>query len=104
MIFPLIAFSKPSFDCAKATTKVEKTICSDDELAELDLELSKVYSEKRSLANVKSSQKKWIKNRNKIGCLAPSGWVLKILEVEDYLFHNYKKQLLDGENHANYTS
>ncbi len=37
-------------------------------------------------------------------CLAPSGWVLKILEVEDYLFHNYKKQLLDGENHANYTS
>ncbi len=67
MMFPLIAFSKPSFDCAKATTKVEKTICSDDELAELDLELSKVYSEKRSLANVKSSQKKWIKNRNKIG-------------------------------------
>ncbi len=67
MMFPLIAFSKPSFDCAKATTKVEKTICSDDKLAELDLELSKIYSEKKSIPNVKSSQKKWIKNRNKIG-------------------------------------
>ena len=30
------AKTAPSFDCAKATTEVEKLICSDDELAKLD--------------------------------------------------------------------
>ena len=33
----------PSFDCRKATTEVEKLICSDDELAKLDVEMSKSY-------------------------------------------------------------
>ena len=31
-----IAKEQPSFDCNKATTEVEKIICSDDELARLD--------------------------------------------------------------------
>ena len=33
----------PSFDCNKATTEVEKLICSDDELAKLDVEMNKSY-------------------------------------------------------------
>ena len=32
-----------SFDCGKATSEVEKIICSDDELSRLDESLSKVY-------------------------------------------------------------
>jgi len=35
--------AKPSFDCAKATTKVEKVICSDSELAKLDRLYSNLY-------------------------------------------------------------
>ncbi|WP_181566357.1 lysozyme inhibitor LprI family protein [Helicobacter monodelphidis] len=35
--------AKPSFDCTKATTKIEKMICSDSELARLDRLYSKLY-------------------------------------------------------------
>ncbi|TLD83049.1 hypothetical protein LS81_006265 [Helicobacter trogontum] len=37
--------AKPSFDCAKATTKVEKIICNDEsgELQKLDRLYSKLY-------------------------------------------------------------
>lgn len=38
-----LAKDSPSFDCAKATTEVEKLICSDDELAKLDVEMNKSY-------------------------------------------------------------
>ena len=40
---PAGAKVQPSFDCAKATTEVEKLICSDDELAKLDVEMNKWY-------------------------------------------------------------
>ena len=35
--------TKPSFDCAKASTNAEKLVCSDDELARLDNELANSY-------------------------------------------------------------
>ena len=41
------AKTAPSFDCAKATTEVEKLICSDDELAKLDVEMNKWYKKAR---------------------------------------------------------
>lgn len=34
---------RPSFDCNKAFTKVEKLICGDDTLADLDLQMALVY-------------------------------------------------------------
>ncbi|MDR2141053.1 MAG: hypothetical protein LBR11_04570 [Deltaproteobacteria bacterium] len=34
---------KPSFDCAAASTDVEKIVCSDVELADLDMEMSQLY-------------------------------------------------------------
>ena len=41
---------KPSFDCAKATTKAEKIICSDEsgDLQNLDRYMSKIYTQLRS--------------------------------------------------------
>lgn len=35
---------EPSFDCKKASTKVEKMICSDAELAKSDKELNELYN------------------------------------------------------------
>lgn len=40
----------PSFDCRKAKSTAEKLICSDNELAQLDIELSKVYSRAKQVA------------------------------------------------------
>jgi uncharacterized protein len=36
----------PSFSCSKATTRVEKLICSDKDLSALDLEYSRLYNER----------------------------------------------------------
>lgn len=57
-----------SFDCDKASTKVEKMICSSAELAKLDDELNRVYEEalKKTTdpAGFKEQQRKWLKERN----------------------------------------
>lgn len=55
-----------SFDCAKATTKVEKTICENDDLSRLDQELDTAYRGSLSRDDVKrqaiKSQRDWLKN------------------------------------------
>lgn len=33
----------PSFECSKATTEVEKLICSDDRLADLDMQMADLF-------------------------------------------------------------
>lgn len=61
----LICFSlqaSPSFDCSKATTAVEKTICSNAQLSSLDRELSVLYKEFGS--EQRDAQRAWIKQRN----------------------------------------
>lgn len=68
----------PSFDCAKVTTEVEKLICSDNELAKLDVEMNKWYKKahlwratysKESKIGLQNSQNKWLQRRNKFECL-----------------------------------
>jgi uncharacterized protein YecT (DUF1311 family) len=76
LCLPFTAHSA-SFDCDKASTLVEKAICGDKELSDLDDTLQSVY--KRALSQVedaetlKSDQRNWLKNtRNKCktpGCL-----------------------------------
>lgn len=55
-----------SFDCAKASTKLEKLICSDKELNALDDALGKAYKKALSGAAdrdaLKNGQKEWLKN------------------------------------------
>lgn len=60
----------PSFDCAKAATPVEKTICADADLARLDGELVAAYRQALGQARdgdaLKSEQQTWLRQvRNK---------------------------------------
>lgn len=83
----------PSFDCAKASTVAEKTICADPLLGKFDGALSENY--KYMLASdigdgarndLKATQKKWLAERNKCTdsqCLATS-YRKRIDEVCEY--------------------
>lgn len=63
------AENKPSFDCSKANSEIEKLICGNTELSSLDVELSEVYSklqgslDDKGKSDLKSSQIAWIKKR-----------------------------------------
>ncbi|OOX97237.1 hypothetical protein BOP98_09330, partial [Campylobacter coli] len=64
--------AKPSFDCAKASTKVEKMICNDKsgELQKLDRYMAKTYKELRQNLNkneqnkLLTSQRLWLQTLN----------------------------------------
>ncbi len=61
----------PSFDCLKARTLVEKTICNNPELAQLDVNLNSAYkqsinsSDLKYVEQLKVEQRAWLKERNK---------------------------------------
>lgn len=64
---------EPSFDCKKASTKVEKMICSDAELAQEDKELNELYNKymefvSKNLPDYKDivikAQRNWMRERN----------------------------------------
>ncbi len=69
-------FAAPSFDCAKAAEISEKIICGNDELAALDVELSKLYSARLSEldsfgnAALRKDEKAWIDHRMRF-CAPP---------------------------------
>ncbi|MBF0118877.1 MAG: DUF1311 domain-containing protein [Desulfobacterales bacterium] len=55
-----------SFDCSKASTKVEKLVCDDANLSKLDEELGKAYGEaKKKVFDLNDEQRAWLKSRNK---------------------------------------
>jgi hypothetical protein len=56
-----IDFVKPSFDCAKSQTHVEKNICIFNDLAELDLNISETYNNKKIDNGFRSNHIIWIK-------------------------------------------
>ena len=63
-----LARDKPSFDCAKAQSAVEKVICAEgaDDLRTLDRQISKLYAQAKSVRDdVKASQRRWLKDRNR---------------------------------------
>ena len=67
----------PSFDCNKASTEVEKLICSDDELAKLDVEMNKSYhafmktlDEEYYRNKLKKKQREWLKDITKAPCFS----------------------------------
>ena len=70
-VFAASAFSaSPAFDCSKAEGEVELLICSDDDLALLDIRLAKTYSQTMEnipvaeRSNFRALQRGWIKGRN----------------------------------------
>lgn len=66
-VFSQVDFaSAASFDCAKAGTSIEKLICSDNQLSELDSQLAETYALARTQSSnsdqIKSEQRDWLKN------------------------------------------
>lgn len=86
----------PSFSCDKAESDAEMAVCSDDQLATLDLELARLYGlavagpnmNSGRLANLKATQRGWIKGRDECwkepdnipGCVA-ANYTMRIDEV-----------------------
>lgn len=71
-----------SFDCGKATTKVERLICANTTLSKLDEELAAAYKtalqDEKQADAIRQTQKQWMKGRN--GC-ADAACVKRTYEV-----------------------
>lgn len=63
----------PSFDCAKARSRVEKTICASPEIARLDNEMAGLYLKRRRASKgsnrnaLTQQQRQWQRTRNSCG-------------------------------------
>lgn len=65
---PTTSYQKTSFDCSKASATVEKMICEDAGLAELDRKMAdeyqKVLKATSDKSSLEASQRDWIASRN----------------------------------------
>ena len=78
IVLPLVAIylvwmpyvHSASFDCVKAKTKIEKQICSNTKLSELDDKLTvlynKVLAQSPVLEDTKEQQREWIKGSRNV--------------------------------------
>ena len=66
----IMSVQAASFECGRASTKIEKLICSDDELSKLDEKLNTAYKtaiqDPKEAESIRQAQKQWMKERN--GC------------------------------------
>lgn len=86
---------EPSFDCKKASTKVEKMICSSSELARQDKYLNELYNrylkelQTSKYSNIRESiikgQRNWMKGRNQFTT------ELKLSVYYDAVIHAYEQ-------------
>lgn len=56
-----------SFDCDKASTRIERTICFDDNLSQLDSALGQAFQKRmghRDRIEVRTKQREWIHRRD----------------------------------------
>lgn len=66
---PAVAQTRPSFDCAKASNSIEKTICASPELSKLDTDLAAAYAALSTRLDAKAKEhlardeNGWIANR-----------------------------------------
>lgn len=74
--------SAAGFDCSKASTSIEKMICNDGILSDLDSAMSNLYNSKND-DKLKEIQLGWIKNKRD---LAHSSDELRVLYAEHILF------------------
>lgn len=62
------AMSPPSFDCAKAQSEAETLVCNDAELAALDRQLAKLWTDTQTRPNAPAgetaTQRGWVKGRD----------------------------------------
>lgn len=61
----------PSFDCGRASTPTEHTICNDQRLSRLDRDVAQAYASALARSNqvgeVRATQRRWIDLRNDCG-------------------------------------
>lgn len=82
----------PSFDCAKASTGAERLVCSNKELASLDVQMMTVYKKILSVSSDKNAEKKvqndWLKNERNIcatsECMV-NAYQTRLAQAEQYL-------------------
>ncbi|WP_297803371.1 hypothetical protein [uncultured Brevundimonas sp.] len=55
---------QPSFDCARASTRVEHLICGNESLSRLDRQMAAVYRAERNDPNALARQRAWLQKRN----------------------------------------
>ncbi len=85
-VFSYSHLEAASFDCAKARTTLEKTICNDSALNDADARLGKVYSQlRKSLSKsqakkLKREQRAWLKQRTRVCSSGNSGCLLSLYE------------------------
>lgn len=66
------AWYRPSFNCATSRRAVERAICSDEELARLDRDMSAAFRsalatlDRREAAALRQSQQKFVSKRNRM--------------------------------------
>jgi uncharacterized protein YecT (DUF1311 family) len=66
---PTVSAAKPSFDCSKATTGLEKAFCADPRLASLDAEMGAAYRRKlqsllaHEITLLQREQLQWLRQR-----------------------------------------
>src|SRR5437868_3880818 len=70
----LTAVEAASFDCSKAETIIEKAICANSTLGQLDQQLASVYMDaknKKGDTSLTDTQRKWLAKRSK-ECAVPT--------------------------------
>jgi|GEM_PF-6025001 len=71
ILLSLKSVAQPSFDCAKASGNIEKSICENEDLARMDKQLAAAYRTfmaalpEQSRATAKKLQQNWIVNRDR---------------------------------------
>lgn len=63
LLMPVLAHTA-SFDCKKASTSIERMICANPQLSNLDSQLSVVYEFESSIESVRTGQRAWLVHRN----------------------------------------
>ncbi len=99
----LSSIEAASFDCAKATTKVEKLVCADIALSAQDDALAATYRQAASLtkpgdSEPKASQRAWLKQRNACAdakCVA-AAYRARIAELEDAIGQDLNAEAVAG--------
>ena len=95
--------TSPSFDCRKATTTVEKLICTNPELSKLDVGLAEMYKEAVSKdRSIRDDQRAWNVEKNKctnVDCLK-SAYEDRISELTNFIVRHDRAALNQGQASA----
>lgn len=92
----------PSFDCTKANSIVETTICADSELSDLDVRMSDAFRSALSAGRMTvAAQRQWLKERD-ARCASPSPrqclYTMMTIRVDELsLMREYSRSAGDDE-------